>query len=231
MTPIDTLRRVRAALPVLQTMLTKAGLLQGATIASEHLADLDAAIAALSAPEASGADAFADAMKGCQYGEGQTANARHWFMAGYNARINPAPPTSGKISPPDCRNRLMAEGKPYPRSGCVHCKLGGLTGCPYENRVHATPAGESGASAQEPEWLTALRKEVTLFAPMKSSFTLSRDELAHLFAHLQPSGAVEDAFNELIGAAIELRAYPNSSSTIHRADLAIAAARLARGEG
>lgn len=47
---VTTLRRVRAALPVLQTMLTKAGLLQGAAIAGEHLNDLDAAIAALAAP-------------------------------------------------------------------------------------------------------------------------------------------------------------------------------------
>lgn len=41
-------------------------------------------------------------------------------------------------SPANCRNRLMAEGKPYPKSGCKHCKTGGITGCPYERRVHDT---------------------------------------------------------------------------------------------
>lgn len=34
--------------------------------------------------------------------------------------------------PSNCRNRLRDEGKPYPRSGCNHCKTGGLTGCPFE---------------------------------------------------------------------------------------------------
>lgn len=34
--------------------------------------------------------------------------------------------------PADCRNRLRDSGKPYPKSGCQHCKTGGMTGCPYE---------------------------------------------------------------------------------------------------
>jgi len=38
--------------------------------------------------------------------------------------------------PANCRNRLRDEGKPYPRSGCSHCRNGGLMGCPFE-RKHA----------------------------------------------------------------------------------------------
>lgn len=33
--------------------------------------------------------------------------------------------------PESCRNRLLDEGNAYPKSGCEHCKTGGLTGCPY----------------------------------------------------------------------------------------------------
>jgi len=36
--------------------------------------------------------------------------------------------------PSNCRNRLRDEGKAYPRSGCGHCKTGGMTGCPNEQR-------------------------------------------------------------------------------------------------
>ena len=41
-------------------------------------------------------------------------------------------PTAPVKRPHTCRNRLRDEGKPYPRSGCAHCKTGGLTGCPFE---------------------------------------------------------------------------------------------------
>lgn len=34
--------------------------------------------------------------------------------------------------PANCRNRLRDDGKPYPRSGCAHCRNGGMVGCPYE---------------------------------------------------------------------------------------------------
>lgn len=34
--------------------------------------------------------------------------------------------------PSSCRERLRAEGKPYPRSGCDVCKTGGMKGRPYE---------------------------------------------------------------------------------------------------
>lgn len=34
--------------------------------------------------------------------------------------------------PQNCRNRLRDEGQVYPKSGCDHCKNGGLMGCPYE---------------------------------------------------------------------------------------------------
>lgn len=47
------------------------------------------------------------------------------------------------VSPNNCRNRLMAEGKPYPKSGCAHCKTGGLLGCPYEKAVHGHKAGDA----------------------------------------------------------------------------------------
>jgi hypothetical protein len=60
-----------------------------------------------------------------------------------------APAASGgegqPMSPPQCRERLMREGKPYPKSGCAVCKTGGMTGCPYEKAVHA-PNPPSGAS-------------------------------------------------------------------------------------
>ena len=46
--------------------------------------------------------------------------------------------------------------------------------------------GKAGGVA-EPEWLTALRSEVFM-APMKSNFTLSRDELKHILAP-QPKDA------------------------------------------
>jgi len=45
--------------------------------------------------------------------------------------------------PVNCRNRLRAEGKPYPKSGCTVCKTGGLTGCPYERAAPpSTPSKE-----------------------------------------------------------------------------------------
>ena len=52
------------------------------------------------------------------------------------------------------------------------------------NMVSANPP-EAGVT--EPEWLTALLSEV-LVAPMKSNFTLSRDELKHILAP-QPKDA------------------------------------------
>ena len=36
------------------------------------------------------------------------------------------------IRPANCRNRLRDEMRAYPKSGCGHCKTGGLTGCPFE---------------------------------------------------------------------------------------------------
>lgn len=65
------------------------------------------------------------------------------------AHIAVAPAASGgevkpEPSPKQCRERLMREGKPHPRSGCVVCKTGGLTGCPYEKAVHE-PQPPSGA--------------------------------------------------------------------------------------
>lgn len=39
--------------------------------------------------------------------------------------------------PSSCRERLRLEGKPYPRSGCLVCKTGGLMGCPYKRRMAA----------------------------------------------------------------------------------------------
>lgn len=41
---------------------------------------------------------------------------------------------SAEARPSNCRNRLRDEGEPYPRSGCNHCKTGGLTGCPFEGK-------------------------------------------------------------------------------------------------
>lgn len=40
--------------------------------------------------------------------------------------------------PEDCRNRQRDEGKMYPKSGCMHCGTGGITGCPYENPERRT---------------------------------------------------------------------------------------------
>lgn len=39
------------------------------------------------------------------------------------------------VRPNNCRNVLRDEGKPYPKSGCDHCKTGGITGCPFENNI------------------------------------------------------------------------------------------------
>lgn len=36
--------------------------------------------------------------------------------------------------PNNCRNHLRDSGESYPKSGCAHCKTGGLTGCPYEGK-------------------------------------------------------------------------------------------------
>lgn len=45
----------------------------------------------------------------------------------------PAAPAQEKDNrPANCRNRLSDEGKTYPRSGCAHCKTGGITGCPFK---------------------------------------------------------------------------------------------------
>lgn len=56
------------------------------------------------------------------------------------------------------------------------------------NSALATPQPPKPAGAvPEPKWLTALRSEVFM-APMKSNFTLSRDELKHILAP-QPKDA------------------------------------------
>lgn len=59
--------------------------------------------------------------------------------------------------------------------------------CEEESRNFAPPANPPEAGVTEPEWLTALLSEV-LVAPMKSNFTLSRDELKHILAP-QPKDA------------------------------------------
>lgn len=33
--------------------------------------------------------------------------------------------------PYNCRSRQRNEGKAYPKSGCEHCYMGGLYGCPF----------------------------------------------------------------------------------------------------
>ena len=43
----------------------------------------------------------------------------------------PCDPPALRGLPSSCRERLRLEGKPYPRSGCLVCKTGGMTGCPY----------------------------------------------------------------------------------------------------
>lgn len=47
--------------------------------------------------------------------------------------------------PSNCRNRLRNEGKVHPRSGCAHCKTGGLLGCPFERPT--PPASQESAGA------------------------------------------------------------------------------------
>lgn len=42
--------------------------------------------------------------------------------------------SSTENRPESCRNRLRDEGKAYPKSGCGHCKTGGMTGCPFEKK-------------------------------------------------------------------------------------------------
>jgi len=51
-------------------------------------------------------------------------------MAGSGDEVAEPPPALEK--PANCRNRLRDEGKAYPKSGCGHCKNGGLMGCPFE---------------------------------------------------------------------------------------------------
>lgn len=59
-----------------------------------------------------------------------------------------AQPADGvEALPTNCRNRLKAEGKPHPRSGCVVCKTGGLTGCPYERQT--VESSEARAAADD----------------------------------------------------------------------------------
>lgn len=43
--------------------------------------------------------------------------------------------------PHDCRNRLRDNGMTHPKSGCQHCRTGGLTGCPYEHNRCMTCEG------------------------------------------------------------------------------------------
>lgn len=49
------------------------------------------------------------------------------------------PELVGKEKPASCRERLRLEGKPYPRSGCDSCHMGGMLGCPYDKQ---RPTGE-----------------------------------------------------------------------------------------
>lgn len=54
------------------------------------------------------------------------------FLRGYSRMLAAAPTQEKDNRPTNCRNRLSDEGKPYPRSGCAHCKTGGITGCPFK---------------------------------------------------------------------------------------------------
>lgn len=55
--------------------------------------------------------------------------------------------------PTNCRNRLRDEGKLYPRSGCAHCKDGGMRGCPFERSTlapdEAPKAKDSGEMREQ----------------------------------------------------------------------------------
>lgn len=44
----------------------------------------------------------------------------------------PSRQCSSRPLPEGCRDRLQMEGKPYPRSGCMHCGSG-MKGCPYKH--------------------------------------------------------------------------------------------------
>lgn len=65
------------------------------------------------------------------------------MAAARSALSVPVQALEGRERPINCRNRLRAEGKPYPRSGCSVCRTGGLTGCPYERAAPpSTPSKE-----------------------------------------------------------------------------------------
>lgn len=44
--------------------------------------------------------------------------------------------------PMNCRNRQRDLGFPYPKSGCQHCKTGGLLGCPFEKKLQPSQASD-----------------------------------------------------------------------------------------
>lgn len=69
----------------------------------------------------------------------ETIERVNFSITGWESHVNAlmdtlaaAPAQEKDNRPTNCRNRLSDEGKPYPRSGCAHCKTGGITGCPFK---------------------------------------------------------------------------------------------------
>lgn len=62
--------------------------------------------------------------------------AESWLeaVASWERAGKPRTPLHIEKRPANCRNRLRDEGKAYPKSGCLSCGTGGMTGCPYERR-------------------------------------------------------------------------------------------------
>lgn len=60
------------------------------------------------------------------------------------SKLTPADQTP----PANCRNRLKAEGKPFPKSGCSACYMGGMHGCPHDGTLRALLRDRQSAKAR-----------------------------------------------------------------------------------
>lgn len=129
----------------------------------------------------------------------------------------PAQPADGaQVSPSNCRERLRAEGKPYPRSGCSVCKIGGLTGCPYERAVHTPAPQPEGGRDEAVGWADL---------PWRAATGWLRSASGSKIAEVgQGAHCISQRESELIAAAVNAYATATAAARVRDAWLPIESA-------
>lgn len=100
--------------------------------------------------------------------------------------------------PENCRNRLRDEGKPYPRSGCGHCKHGGLLGCPFGDNPPPSKAAKEVTEQQIREINTRLDVQNEVIKTMIYRLQIelghaTADDLINMLEESQNPFEVKDA--------------------------------------